>query len=166
VSAENRLTADQLAALAPGDSVTIESGTEFSRPRYGSGTVIRRTATHLVICCTTKHGGVYHEQYRLKDGIRDGGGGPAELVNLPAFHTLSTEQRQQLLRVDVLFRAWARDRTDVDKLRRLHDAISVCLDGVLVEQVEPGRRHTRRERRAGPLCSPLVFSAAPRLRGW
>ena len=128
MSAENRLSAEQLAALAPGDSVTIESGADSGRPRYASGTVIRRTATHLVIRYTTKHGGVYQEQYRLKDGNRDGGGGRAELVNLPAFDTVPTEQRQQLLRVDALFREWARDRTDVDKLRRLHAAIGECLE--------------------------------------
>src|SRR5215207_1740677 len=86
-----------------------------------------RAATHLVIRCTTKHGGVYQEQYRLKDGTRDGGGGRAELVNLPAFHTVSTEQWQQMLRIDALFREWARDRTDVERLRRLHDAIGECL---------------------------------------
>jgi len=128
VSAENRLTVDQLAALSPGDSVTIESGADSGRPRYASGTVIRRTATHVVIRSTTRHGGVYQEQYRLRDGIRDGRGGPAELIHLPALDTVSTEQRQQLLRVDALFREWARDRTDVDKLRRLHHVISECLD--------------------------------------
>ena len=127
MSAENRLSPHQLAALALGDSVTIESGADSGRPRYASGTVIRRTATHLVIRCTTKHGGVYQEQYRLRDGTRDGGGGRAELVSLPALDIVSTEQRQQLLRVDALFREWARDRTDVDKLRRLHDAIGECL---------------------------------------
>ena len=128
MSAENRLSPDQLAASAPGDAVTIESGVDSGRSRYACGTVIRRTATHLVIRSTTRHGGVYQEQYRLRDGIRDGGGGRAELVNLPAFDTVSTGRRQQLLGVDALFREWARDRTDVDKLRRLHHLIGECLD--------------------------------------
>jgi len=80
-----------------------------------------------VIRSTTRLGGTHQEQFRLRDGTRDGGGGRAELVYLPAVEALSPEPRQQLLRVDALFREWARDRTDVDKLRRLHHAIGECL---------------------------------------
>ena len=45
MSAENRLTADQLAAMAPGDAVTVESHAEFSRRRYTPGTIVRVTGS-------------------------------------------------------------------------------------------------------------------------
>jgi hypothetical protein len=41
VQAGTRPTADQLAALAEGDPVTVESGAEFSRTRHTTGTVVR-----------------------------------------------------------------------------------------------------------------------------
>jgi hypothetical protein len=41
VRAENRLTAEQLAALSPGDAVTIESGQDFGRRRYATGRIVR-----------------------------------------------------------------------------------------------------------------------------
>ena len=45
----NRLTADQIAALNPGDTVTIESGAEVGRPRHSTGTVTRIGTTHLTV---------------------------------------------------------------------------------------------------------------------
>jgi hypothetical protein len=48
VAADNRLTAEQLAALAPGDVVTIECAGHFQRPRRTVGTVVRfRALTSL-----------------------------------------------------------------------------------------------------------------------
>jgi hypothetical protein len=41
VSVEIRLTAEQLAALEPGDTVTIESEASFGRPRHATGTIAR-----------------------------------------------------------------------------------------------------------------------------
>ena len=76
MSAENRLTAEQLAALGPGDLATIESGAEFGRRRQTTATVARITARHVVVRC-----GAYIECYGLRDGMRDGGGGRAELVD-------------------------------------------------------------------------------------
>lgn len=41
VSADNRLSADQLAGLAPGDAITIEISGNFRLPRLSSATVVR-----------------------------------------------------------------------------------------------------------------------------
>ncbi|MDF3054048.1 MAG: hypothetical protein K0S19_2153, partial [Geminicoccaceae bacterium] len=41
VAIGNRLTADQLAALAPSDPDVIESVAGFDKPRYATGTVVR-----------------------------------------------------------------------------------------------------------------------------
>jgi hypothetical protein len=41
MAADNRLTAEQLAALAPGDPVTIEFARDFRRPKHVAGTVRR-----------------------------------------------------------------------------------------------------------------------------
>ncbi len=49
VGVDNRLTADQLAALTPGDFVTIESGAEFSRRKYRSGQVVRLDPSYVVV---------------------------------------------------------------------------------------------------------------------
>ncbi len=45
---DNRLTADQLAALSPGDAVTIERGADFNRRRYWTGTVVRVEGPRVV----------------------------------------------------------------------------------------------------------------------
>jgi hypothetical protein len=49
VAAHNRLTADQIAALGPGDTVTIESAADFARPRHVLGTVVRVAGPHIVV---------------------------------------------------------------------------------------------------------------------
>ena len=73
MAADNRLTAEQLAALQPGD-VTIDSGHEFIRPRYATGEVVRVGTTHVIVCCDGAKGVRYVEQLRLRDGLRDGRG--------------------------------------------------------------------------------------------
>ena len=135
MAAANRLTAEQLAALAPGDPVVIETGGDSRRPRRSPGTVVRITATHLVVTCRSPRGVAYVHQFGRKNGFRIGGGYRlAELVNTHAADAVPTEQRRKMLRIDALYREWTRHRTDVDKLRLLRDAISECLDESLVEQ--------------------------------
>jgi hypothetical protein len=51
VSVQNRLTADEVAALDSGDTVTIESGAEFGRSRYTTGAVVRLGLPHVVAGC-------------------------------------------------------------------------------------------------------------------
>ncbi len=133
MAASNRLTADQIAALEPGDTVTIESAADFGKPRHAVGTVVRLAGTHIVVSCTSPRGVRYVHQFARRDGVRIGGGHRAELVNTDAINTAPADQRQQMLRIDALFREWTRHRADVDKLRRLRDAISECLDESLVE---------------------------------
>src|SRR5215213_8951780 len=121
VSAENRLTAEQLADLTPGDDVTIESGLEFNRRRYTTGTVARITGRHVVVSC-----GRYVESYGLLDGIREGGAGRAEIVDHGP--RADDEAQRRARQIDLLYREWCRDRADFDRLRQLHAAISECLD--------------------------------------
>jgi hypothetical protein len=127
VAAENRLTAEQLADLAPGDVVTIESAADFGKPRHSMGTVVRIEARHIVVSWRSARGVPYLHRYGRRDGVRVGGGHRAELVHQEATDSAPAEQRRRLLRIDALYREWARDRGDVDRLRRLHEAISDCL---------------------------------------
>jgi hypothetical protein len=121
LAAENRLNAEELAALAPGDTVTIESGLEFARRRHSTGTVARITGRHVVVRC-----GSYVECYGLRDGIRDGGAGRAELVHEQA--PAGTGARQRHKHIDAAYRSWSRSRTDPDRLRQLQDAVTAALE--------------------------------------
>ena len=56
MAAHNRLTADQIAALGPGDTVTIESAADFARPRHALGTVVRVAGPHIVVTCKGPRG--------------------------------------------------------------------------------------------------------------
>jgi hypothetical protein len=128
VSADNRLTAEQLAALSPGDVVVIESGIEYNRRRYAKGTVARITARHVVVRC-----GQYVECYRLRDGIRDGGAGRAELVDHGP--RADDESQRRARQIDVLYREWTRNRGDLDRLWRMQEAITELLqESTVVER--------------------------------
>jgi hypothetical protein len=70
----------------------------------------------------------YVECFSRRDGVRVGGLGRAELVNGDDLGGQTTEQRRQTMRIDALYRDWARHRADVEKLRRLQDAIAECLE--------------------------------------
>ena len=80
MAAGNRLTKEQIAALAPGDTVTIETGSGFGRFRHTSGTVVRTGPSHVVVSVEGPRGGTFIERYSLRDGVRVGGVGRAELV--------------------------------------------------------------------------------------
>ncbi len=56
MSAENRLTAEELAALSPGDAVVIESGAEAGRPRHTTRTVVRTDGPHLAVSVRSPRG--------------------------------------------------------------------------------------------------------------
>jgi hypothetical protein len=120
----NRLTADQIAALAPGDTVTIESGADVARPRRITGTVTRVGATHLTVSVPGPRGGKFIERYSLRDGLREGGG-RAELVTL-SDDTAPARQRTQ--RIDDAYRQWRLHRSDVEALRALRAAVDEQLD--------------------------------------
>jgi hypothetical protein len=124
VEAGTRLTADQLAALAPGDHVTIESGAEVGRPRHTSGTVIRVEDAEIVVKIRGPRGAIYTERYSRRDGYRVGRGNRAALVTTEPVDPADAEQRRQLQRIDRLFGMWRRNRGDVATLRKLHDAIA------------------------------------------
>lgn len=57
MAAENRLSAEQLAALAPGDEVGIESSADFGRVRRTSGNVVRIETAHIVVSCCSPRAG-------------------------------------------------------------------------------------------------------------
>ncbi len=132
MAAQGRLTAEELAALGPGDPVTIETNGGFRRPRYSTGTVARLAGSCIVVSCRSARGVPYVHQFYRRTGARIGGGAIAQLVAGEAAD--DTEQHRQLARVEAAYREWTRNRSDVDKLRRLRDAISACLDESLVEQ--------------------------------
>jgi hypothetical protein len=129
VGAENRLTAEQLAALAAGDTVTIGTAVGGRRPSLTTGTVVRIEPTQIVVSVKGRGGGTFVEGYGRRDGVRVGGGNRAELVSLD----LDDPSAQDVLRrhthpIDLLYREWSRRRTDVEALRRLHDAIGDYLE--------------------------------------
>jgi hypothetical protein len=119
-----RLTADQLAGLSPGDVVTIESGAEFGHPRHTTASVIRVDGPEVVVRVNGPRGAVYTERYSRRDGYRVGRGNRGTLVTTEPDDPADAEQRRQLRQIDSLFRAWTRNRSDVDRLQELHDAIA------------------------------------------
>jgi hypothetical protein len=128
MSAENRLSREELAALQPGDTVTIESGQEFGRRRYSTGTVVRVVGSCITVCSVGPRGGKYVEKYGLRDGFRVSGGTRAELVTAqPDDRATRDLLVRQTWQIDVLYRAWTRRRDDVEALRELHGAIGAYL---------------------------------------
>lgn len=123
LSAQNRLTAEQLAALTTGDHVTIESQAEFRGPRCTSGTVTRLTDTEIVVRCSGRAGGVYVERYSRRDGTRNGRGNRAELVNAEPGQPADGAQLQAARRIDAAYRAWSRARADREALLELRAAV-------------------------------------------
>src|SRR4051812_2294942 len=131
VAVENRLSPEQLAALEPGDTVTIEVSTGVGRPKLVAGAVARIVGPHVFVKVRSRHGGTYAEQYRLRDGVRVGGLARAELVAGDGSGPVVDDARRRTQRIDAAYRQWTRNRADVDSLRRLHDEISEALDGSL-----------------------------------
>ena len=69
MSAGHRLTTEQLAALAPGDTVTIETGSDFGRSRHTTGTVVRTGPSHFVVSIAGARGGTFIERYSVRDAL-------------------------------------------------------------------------------------------------
>jgi hypothetical protein len=122
MDAGTRLTRDQLAALAPGDAVTIESGADLGRTRRTAGTVSRRTETGVFVRVQSPRGAIYVREFSLRNGVSAGRGTYAALVDAPASAAAEDRWRGQQ-RIDALWRAWARNRGDVGALRELHAAL-------------------------------------------
>jgi hypothetical protein len=119
LAADNRLTAEQLAALRPGETVTVESGAEFGRRRFATATVVRVNSSHVVVCCEGPRGGKFVEHYSLRNGVRDGGG-YAELVNVDIEDPATRDHLwRRTQRIDTAYRQWSRRRADVHALREL-----------------------------------------------
>jgi hypothetical protein len=128
VAAENRLSSEQLAALVPGDTVTVELSGDFRRPRRSSGTVVRIEGACLVVSERSPRGVPYVERYSRRDGLRIGRGSIAHLVDADADGLPTDDVRRRQLRVDAAYRAWSRDRADLGKLRELQAAIGAVMD--------------------------------------
>jgi hypothetical protein len=130
VAVDNRLAAEQLAALAPGDVVAIEISGDFRKPRYSTGTVVRLEGSCIVVSWRSPRGVPYVHRYALSNGVRIGGGHHAQLVQPETAATVATDDElQQLRRIDALYRKWTRNRRDVESLRQLQAAIEECLAG-------------------------------------
>ncbi len=129
MSAEKRLTAEQLAALGPGDTVTIETSPGNRRPSLTTGTVVRVEPTRIVVSVRGRAGGKFVEQYARRDGVRVGRGNRAELVAVdPDDRAARDLLRRRTHPIDVAYRDWSRRRGDVDALRRLRDLIEAHLE--------------------------------------
>ena len=152
---ENRLSAEQLAALAPGDAVTIECAGDFRRPRYFAGTVVRVTDSRIVVSIRSAKGVSYQEQYQRRDGVREGRSlVRAELVNP---NSVSPGGQGRRHTIDVLYRDWTRNRSDLERLQRLHVAIS--------ERLDEGRTSdTGSSKSRAPADEPRSHSVGSRLR--
>jgi hypothetical protein len=131
MAVDNRLSGEQLAALTPGDPVTIEFVRDFRRPKHVAGTVVCFVGSHVAVSCRSDRGVRYVRHFDRR-GVRVGGGGHAELVAAAAPEPASTEQRRQAARVDGADREWAHNRNDVKRLRQLRAAVDDALD-VLME---------------------------------
>jgi hypothetical protein len=122
-----------LAALAPGDSVTIETSGDFRRPRHSAGNVVRLVGSCIVVSCRSARGVPYVHQFDRRTGVRVGGGARAELVGSDgAADATVTDERRLAARVDAAYRDWMRNRGDVERLRELRDAVEDCLQGSVV----------------------------------
>jgi hypothetical protein len=128
VAVENRLSPERLAALEPGDAVTIEVSTGVGRPKRLGGTVARIVGPHVFVKVRSRHGGTYAEQYRLRDGVRVGGLARAELINAEGTDPVVDDGQRRTRQIDAAYRQWTRDRADVDKLRKLQTVIGEVLD--------------------------------------
>jgi hypothetical protein len=131
LAGENRLTPEQLAELSPGDFVAVEVSGDFRRPRRTAGTVVRVEGSQIVVSERSARGVLYINCYSRRDGLRIGRGSTAQLINGTADGPVTTEERQQQMRVDAAYRAWARQRDDLEKLRDLHAAIGDVLQAVV-----------------------------------
>jgi len=127
VAVENRLSSEELAALAPGDTVTIEVTSGTGRPKLRAGVVGRIAGSRIFVKVQSRHGGTYTEEYRLPDGVRVGGLARAELVNPHVVQPLDDEAQRRTRQFDAAYRQWARNRADSENLRRLQEAIGACL---------------------------------------
>src|SRR5215207_6566187 len=99
MAADNRLTAEQLTALAPGDPVTIEFARDFRHPKHVAGAVVRFVGSQIVVSCTMRDGGSKYLHCFDRRGVRIRSGQYAELVNAEAPKPGSTNQRLQAARV-------------------------------------------------------------------
>jgi len=123
VAAGNRLTGEQLAALAFGDTVTIETGSDLGRSRHTSGTVVRTGPFHVVVSVAGPRGGTFIERYGVRDGLRDSG--RVELITTDAGNPATRDLlRRRTQRIDTAYCRWSRRRDDVDALHELRDATS------------------------------------------
>jgi len=132
LAAENRLSAEQLAALVPGDVVMVETSGDLRRPKLCAGTVVRIEGSCLVVSTKGARGAAYIHRFGRRSGASIGGGRHSELVTGEPLEAGPSDARRHQLRIDAAYRAWARNRVDVAKLRDLQAAISEALDGSLV----------------------------------
>lgn len=127
-----QLPAAQVAALDSGDSVLFETAgaSSWSPANLRSGTVAKLTAKQVVVHYAGPRGTV-EVRFRRDDGRQVGTGygtllDPLHPRNVERLTESRHRARQQA--IDNLADRWARERDNLDLLRRLQVAISEYLD--------------------------------------
>jgi hypothetical protein len=132
VSFDNRTTTDQLAALVPGDVVTFEVNEGFRDTAVQTGTEVKLTPTQLVVHYQGANDRTIEVRYRRQDGRRIGGSYGDWLIDPTHPRTVqvaeASARRRRQRRIDSLADRWARERENLDLLRRLQVAIGEYLD--------------------------------------
>lgn len=132
MSYDNRLSAEQTATLTPGDTVHIETWGPWRDAEVTTGTVVRLTATQVIVSRRSRSSGDYEDRFRRKDAKVVGGGSRAELVDPTHPRTVAdlagTNRRRRQSSIDALVHRWTRNRDNLDALRELHTAIGEYLD--------------------------------------
>lgn len=131
MSYNNRLPADQIASLEPGDTVIIESsiGT-FARSQVRTGKVAKLTAKQVVVHYPGVRG-TTEVRFRKQDAgqVGDGYGYLLDPTHPTTVDRLARDRREsRRQQIDALAGRWSRERDNLNLLRQLHTAVGEYLD--------------------------------------
>lgn len=113
MSADDRVTDVQLAALRRGDQVVIETGGDFRRARQCDGRVVRITGTHIIVSMRSDRGVPYVHRFCRRNGVSTDGTRLSDLVHPDGLaDTAPSAQRRHAVQIDALYREWERTRED------------------------------------------------------
>lgn len=128
----NRMPADKLAELEPGAQVLVEQSRDgWTRTEIHIGKVVKVTPKQLVVHYPG-YNGTIEARFRRDDAQKIGSGrgellDPEHPTTVRDLAVRNREKRQKA--IDNLADRWARERDNLDLLRRLQVAIGEYLDG-------------------------------------